>query len=159
MTPVDTQHTFPLVKTLVYLSAMSIACFASLIGLLGWVFNNPPAVSETVGLAVAVVWAASVLGVLPMGVLGPRGVMPTVCGYFFGTGLRLVICFGLFLFVRSKDLFPIEPMAVALVLTYLPLLFIETAVVGRYLWNKDSRPGGNLLVKQQSVTDGLGVAI
>lgn len=130
-------HPFPAVKTLACLTLAAIACLVGGIALLDMFFESADGVHRSMVLAVVVVWGVSMLAILPLKVLGPSGVLPTVWGYFIGSAVRIAICLGLFFAVKSQNYLPAEMMAAALVLTYLPLLFTEVAIVGQYLWSKD----------------------
>lgn len=89
-------------------------------------------------MASVLVWAATVATLLPLAILGPRGVMPTVFAYFAGVGARVIACLGgaLVLIVGAGK--PADAVLISLVAVYLPLMFIEVAIVGRYLWAKDA---------------------
>lgn len=135
-------HRFPVGKTMVCLSVTAIACLAGGLWLFGSLYGHESTVQRTVGLAVGSVWGASIVAVLPLTLLGPRGVLPTVCGYFIGMGVRLSVCIGVFVWVKVAGRLPPEPMALALGLAYLPLLGTEMILVGKYLWAKDFYPYG-----------------
>ena len=115
---------------------------AALYGVLAWAI---PAICGREGGALAgvsamagVVTFSLVLSILPVGVLGRLGVMPTVYAYFLGAAARFVICLAAgFLLVKAQGL-PAVPVMLTLAIMYLPLLFIESALVGRYLWKKDA---------------------
>lgn len=87
-------------------------------------------------LALAVV-ASGMLSLLPVGLLGSRGLMPAVWGYFAGSGVRLAACLGAGWWAVSRWHWPGQPVAIVLAVVYLPLLLAEAALVGRYLWQKD----------------------
>lgn len=119
-----------------------LATAAVLYGVLAWaipaVYGRESGAPAGVGAMAGVVTFSLVLSVLPVGVLGRLGVMPTVYAYFLGAAARFVICIaGGFLLVKAQGL-PAAPVMLTLAIMYVPLLFIESALVGRYLWKKDS---------------------
>jgi len=87
-------------------------------------------------------WVALLVGLAPIAWMGPRGVMPAITGYFIGMGARLVVCaaaaiVGIFLLD-----YPINPLLLTIAGIYIPLMFVEAALVGRYLWRLDAPTGG-----------------
>ncbi len=125
---------------------------ASLLGttaglfLLGWwafprLFADAEAARACLLLGAGTVGLLAVLGVAPLAVMGPLGSMPTVYAWFIGTGIRMVgVVLALAVGVKLLDLPPL-PLVTAIMGIYLPLLAIEAAVAGHYLWIKD-RSGG-----------------
>jgi hypothetical protein len=99
-----------------------------------------PAVAPMIVATAAGVFALSLLGLLPVVLLGPRGVMPTVAGYFVGMFIRLPAALGAYLWVELAGTIPADPVLHTLAPTYVLLLFVEVAFVGRYLWAKDDLP-------------------
>ena len=143
MNNVNHQPGFPLALSAVCLTATAAVCFAVAWGVIATLYGDIPEATTTVYLIGVVVWSASILGVIPVALLGKQGVMATVGGYFTGMFIRLALCLGLCMAVVSRDLLPVGPMAVVLAMMYVPLLFVETALVGRYLWAKDFLDGGD----------------
>ena len=134
-------HNFPIGKTAVLLTALAAGAWVVLDKPIGSIYGGGTDVHAAVRMGVVLAWASAVAGVLPVGVLGPSGVMPTVWGYFMGMGLRGSACFAALGWTKWQGgPWPIEPLSVAVVATYVPLLFVEAAIVGRYLWAKDFRP-------------------
>ncbi len=102
------------------------------------IYGHGPDVARVAPSAAVLVWGTSVLAVLPVGVLGSAGVLATVWGYFIGAGVRLLSCMGVYWWLTTEPSpLPARPLAVALGVTYVWLLFVEMAMVGRYLWAKD----------------------
>jgi len=132
-------HSFPIGKTAVFLTTVAVGSWAVLAGPIGSIYGGGADVHEAVRLGVMLAWVSAVVGVLPVSVTGPSGVMPTVWGYFIGMGLRGSVCFGALVWARWHGRWPVEPLSVAVAATYVPLLFVEAAIVGRYLWTKDFR--------------------
>lgn len=119
------------------MTATAGLCFAVAWGGVTARYPDTPGALKAACLAGAVVWGASLVGVTPVALLGKRGVMATAAGYFVGMGIRLPACLGLYMVVSSRGLWPAGPVALVLGLMYAPLLFVEAALVGRYLWAKD----------------------
>lgn len=104
--------------------------------------HDEQAASPAVWPMVTLGWVTAMVSLLPVALLGPLGVMATVVGWFVGTAARVVITLGLaWWLVRQMDLSS-EAATWALMIVYLPLLFTEAGLVGRYLWMKDSLPRG-----------------
>jgi hypothetical protein len=123
-------------------AALILSGAAALILLVSWLvirglFSGDRMLFTTLFYGGGTVWAAAILGILPIAVLGPRGVMPAVCGYFIGTGVRLILVMALAMAAVHSGWLPGRPMAMVLSVFYLPLLGIEVSLVGRYLWQKD----------------------
>lgn len=96
-----------------------------------------------VGPVVLLVVVSATLGLLPIYLLGPLGVMPTIYAYFGGAAVRFALSLlGLVWMVKALSL-PAGIAAVVMVAAYLPLLAVESALAGRYLWLKDSLPPSN----------------
>ncbi|MBI1337489.1 MAG: hypothetical protein GC164_11060 [Phycisphaera sp.] len=158
MTPSTTptpQPTFALARAIGWLTLTAGACCAIAWGILSNTYTpaqGQPAVAALVsGVAVLVV-LTSLLALLPVYLLGPMGVMPTVAGYFMGMGLRMVLCLGSFLVARYTTKLPMQPIALTMAVMYVPLLFVEVSLVGRYLWAKDFLIADNKTVGQSSPT-------
>ena len=83
------------------------------------------------------VWFVFVVALIPVAVCGTLGVMPTVYAYFVGMAIRLTICLGTYLVAVTSQFLPAHPVATTFVIFYVPLLFVEVGVAGRYLWSKD----------------------
>jgi hypothetical protein len=123
-------------------AALILSGAAALILLASWLvirslFSGDRMLLTTLFYGAGAVWVAALLGIVPIAILGPRGVMPAVCAYFIGTGLRLVLVMGLAMVAVHSGSLPGRPMAIVLSAFYLPLLAIEVGLVGRYLWQKD----------------------
>ena len=43
-------------------------------------------------LAALTVWVSALIGIVPVALLQPRGLMPAVHGYFIGAAIRVVVC-------------------------------------------------------------------
>ena len=109
-------------------------------GLLALAAEGAPA-RVAVAVTTSALWAMALLALVPVVLMGPRGVMPAVIGCFLGMGLRLLGALGLSLVLLFKTNLPTGPVVRTLILIYLPLLFVEVAFVGRYLWQKDTLAG------------------
>lgn len=137
MNPAGQPHRFPARLTLACLTPAAVAA-GLLAGLvLPMIYGRDPLVGQAVLVMSAAAWASAMLGVLPVALLGPHGVMPTVYGYFIGAALRIVLSLAAGVVAVRVLALPMEPVALTLVGVYLPLLFIEAGIVGRYLWQKD----------------------
>lgn len=151
-------HPFPLVRMLLALTGVALLAAAPA-ALIAAGFDHGPG-SMRAALTMAVIsWGVSVTSMLPVAVLGPLGVMPTIFAYFGGATMRLML--SLAAAVAAVKFAALPPLAVGLSLTvmYLPLLFVEAGFVGRYLWAKDflppREPGSSAVVDLKSPADRL----
>jgi len=128
---------FPLTQAVISLTGVAWVGFMLMWWATSPVYTHTPGAEQAVFLAACVAWGTAIAGVIPVAWLGPLGVLPTVWGYFIGMSLRLTVCLGVYIYVSLHGQLPVYPMAVTLGVLYVPLLFTETAIVGRYLWNKD----------------------
>jgi hypothetical protein len=97
-----------------------------------------PQVAASVYAMTLVAWLISLIGLLPVVLLGPLGVMQTVWGYFLGSALRVMLGLAGWYLVSTSQQLPADMTGLALVAAYLPLLFVEVGFVARYLWDKDA---------------------
>ena len=88
-------------------------------------------------LALRVVWLAAVIALIPVAWLSPRGVMPTVYGYFIGMGARLVLCLVAANIAVHAFGMPGPPLGVSLGVLYMSLLLVEVVFVARHLCRAD----------------------
>lgn len=140
------QPAFPIAKVMVCVTLAAILCLMATAWLVGTVYGRTPDVVPVACAAAALVWSSLILAVVPVAVLGPAGVLPAVWGYFIGSALRLLICLVSFgLLTKWTGLLPGKPMAIAMVMMYVPLLFVEATLIGRYVWAKDFLPTGEAL--------------
>lgn len=130
-------HPFPTAKALAALTFAGLLVAAVIL----WAVSqlrpgDTQAINASAIMCVVGILAAWV-GVSPVIVAGPWGVMPTIFAYFIGTALRVALC--LAAAMMAVGVFKMDDMivGVTLVALYLPLLFIEAGIVARYLWMKD----------------------
>ena len=142
------QPPFPFGRAALLLTAVAGLILAGAWLTVGLLHPGARILQATVLCGGGVVWIASLLGMTPVALLGRRGVMPTVYGYFLGMGVRLVLVMGAAMALVHSGRLPGRPMALVLAIFYLPLLLAEVSLVGRYLWHKDflapagtTRPG------------------
>ncbi len=136
---------FPIVTTLVLLTLIALVVGWLLTLLMPMFFAPPTASLQTelhriIYLSTGIVWLAAMLSLLPLFMLAPRGLMPTVTGYFIGSGVRLLLCLGAAVYLCLFNQQPALPTGLAMVAVYVPLLFVESALVGRYLIQLDKSP-------------------
>ncbi len=70
--------------------------------------------------------------------------MPAVYGYFIGMAARLTVCLIAANIANHVYGIPGSPMAATLGILYMPLLMVEVAFVGRYVWLKDKLRHGEV---------------
>ncbi len=135
-TRTDNSPAFASSRVLALLVGVAWLAWALLRVLLPQAFGG--AVTRAVDVAALAAGGGAVVGLLPVAAMARGGVMSTVWGYFMGAVGRAVIALATLVLASRQDV-AIEPMAVALVLIYLPLLGLEAGFVGRYLWRLDDR--------------------
>ena len=134
MTALSRQDAFPLLPAALALAGASLLGLSGLYLAAAWLAS--PDAGRAVLLTGGVVSLAALLGLGPVALLGPAGVMPTAAGHFAGAVVRFIA--GLAALVLGLGQLHLPAAGLVLGLTiYLPLLLIETALVGRYLWRKD----------------------
>ncbi len=90
-----------------------------------------------------IIWLLTVITLLPVGLVGSRGVMPTVYAWFGGMAVRLPAALVASIAMQRFYELPVNAVFASLAVYYLPLVMIEAGLVGRYLWRKDALKGGS----------------
>ena len=131
------QSVFPLLSSVVYLTILA----AVLICILHFVMRVALQPSAGSGEAVLwmgmICWVTGLLGLLPVALAGSRTVLSTVRAYFTGAVLRVLLSLlAVLLFVKGMGL-PPAPVVVTLMVIYLPMLYLETFIVVRYIKGND----------------------
>jgi len=140
MTEDSLQPAFPIARAVAWMLGVAALAVAAAYGLAVMMWpGDATALRAAVGLA-GFAAVAGVLSVLPVGMFGSFGVMATVKAWFLGMFVRLGLCMAAGWLATLKLEMPGPAVAVGLACGYLPTLFVETALVGRYLWAKDSLP-------------------
>jgi hypothetical protein len=81
-------------------------------------------------------WTTAMLTFAIIGFVAPMGLMPTVYGWFGAMFLRMAICMAGAWIAKLQYQVSGKPLAASLAAFYLPLLLVELAWVGRFLWRK-----------------------
>jgi hypothetical protein len=131
------QLAFPTVRALAALTAAALIAGAAAWVALPLAFGHSPAVGHAVLFAVTLVWLAAVIALIPVAWLSPRGVMPTVYGYFIGMGARLVLCLVAANIAVHAFGLPGPPLGLSLGVLYMSLLLVEVVFVARHLCRAD----------------------
>lgn len=79
-------------------------------------------------------WTTAMLTFAIIGFVAPMGLMPTVYGWFGAMFLRMAICMAGAWVAKLQYQVSGKPLAASLAAFYLPLLLVELAWVGRFLW-------------------------
>ncbi|MFP4145811.1 MAG: hypothetical protein ACLFV3_11785 [Phycisphaeraceae bacterium] len=127
---------FPVGRTLASLILVGAAGLAGLTGIAHGVWEDPAA-WRAVLLVGGTSCFAALVSLAPVAGLARRGVMPTMVGYFAGAAGRVLICLAVVLLAVGLWEMPAAAAVLGLSL-YLPLLLIEVAWIGRYLWSLDA---------------------
>jgi hypothetical protein len=137
MQPNDSKPTFPLIRSAVILSALVAAMAAVLMAILPVFAAEPEAARSAVLMMAAAVWLSAIAGLLPAARFGPRGLWPAVYAWFAGAALRILICLAALVWLIKQQHLPAGPVTITLLVTYLPMLFVETGQVVRFICNSD----------------------
>lgn len=131
---------FPLVRTLLTMTAWAAVMAAVELWLVATLFPAAPGAKQAVLMMATVVWASGLLSVMPVWRAGGMGPLVIVRAFFKGSGLRILICLAAMVVAIKGYALPPGPVVVALMGTYLPVLFAETAIVVRYVKTRDAVP-------------------
>lgn len=125
--------TFPIARTGALLTLAAALAAGGL-----WLIGLPADVVLTMG---AIVWLSALLGVMPVAVYGPRGLMPALFAYYAGAGVRILLCLAAVVVLIKRLAMPAGPVVVTLMTTYLLLLFVEVKQVMRFIRISDLPTG------------------
>lgn len=131
---VPPQHTLPTGRIMAMLLGVAVLMWMGLRVVMPRLFA-PDAVHAT-DVAALAAGGGALVGLLPVSAMARGGVMPTVWGYFMGAAGRALVALVALVVARQRGIH-VEPMAVAMMTIYLPLLAIEAGYVGYYLWRLD----------------------
>lgn len=137
MTTATSPARFPLLPCVAALTCAAVVVWLGARPVVGFLAQPDARLSDTVLIMTLIAWLTSIVGLLPVLLLGPLGVLPTVWGYFAGAGLRVVLCLISWYYAVSVFGLPSDSTGLALVAAYVPLLFVEVGFVAHYLWQKD----------------------
>jgi len=131
------QSGVPIVQVVVSLTAVAVLMvWATLLLASRW--ESDGVLKSAILFAGIVSWGAALIGLLPVAMVGLGSAEATVRAYFVGMGGRWLFCALGGLFGALVLDLSVEPMLLGLVGFYVPLLFVEAALVGRCLWLQDS---------------------
>jgi len=119
--------------TLAWGASLGAACGLMSIGASGGLHAQ---VQEVLSIAV-ILWVAAIVGLVPVAMLGPWGVLPTVWGYFLGSGARALITLIGYGVLKVSGHLSSDTVVLAMVSIYVVLLFVEVGYISHYLWHKD----------------------
>jgi len=133
----DAHLKFPLGLTA---GAMTLAALLS--GAVAWALvpllvAGDPLTDRSVFYGIVFSWLAVVGSLLPVVATQRLGLMAMVHGYFLGTAGRFVFALAVITAFHLLDVASAGPMALTVVLCYLPMLAIEAGMVARHLWQLD----------------------
>lgn len=118
------------------LSAAAVGIFVALRLAFAYFAPDLERADVAINAAAIVVWISTLLSILPVAAAWRAGLMPIVYAYFVGASVRIVLVLvATAAALKLADL-PELPWVATLFAIYLPLLFIEVGLVGKYLWNK-----------------------
>lgn len=142
MTLSNPHSRFPILSTLLLLTLVTLLTAGLMYFLLPMLFENVmPAYMDQLDPIITrsalIVLFAAVLSAIPLFLRAHRGVMATVSAYFIGSGIRLVLCLGAAVYLCLFRNQPAIPTGLTMVMLYVPLLLLESALVGRYLFQLD----------------------
>ncbi len=138
-----TKHPFPLLRCILALTGVAlvagILCSFGVPAVLKMVVGAEGDVGSAKECAVAavVVWVGGMLGVVPVSLFGPLGVMATVRGWFMGTGLKLVLSLAAAVGLIKAGGYSVNSVMLTLAFMYLAMLPASMFFVLNYLRAKD----------------------
>jgi len=125
---------FPIWRAVFALSAAACVILVAASWAVAVMFGEGPDNTRAVGVAAVVAWGSSLIGIIPVAIFYERGLLAAVQGYFLGMGARVIICVGTTAVAVGVWRFPGGVWATTLLSMYLPLLFIEVAIIGHRVW-------------------------
>ena len=129
-------RTFRFATIATVLTLASVLLLATVWWVIPIFFKRGVECHRAIAWAALVVWASSLVGIVPVALLHRRGLLPTVHGYFLGAAIRVVVCILATVIAVRSDRVPAGPWVTTLLGMYLPLLFLEVALVGRSIWDR-----------------------
>lgn len=130
------KNIFPFAHTAAALSAVAVTISGLLLVALPR-FSDEPGVTTATALMATVVWCSGLIGAIPLATGKPRSVLAIVRAYFVGAAARILICLVALAVMRKMFDLPAAALVVTLMLLYLPMLFVETRIVVRYIKTTD----------------------
>ena len=128
---------FPLLSSVGYLSILAAAIICVMYFVAPATFQPSDGIEEAVLWMGMIAWLAGLLGLLPVALAGSRTVLSTVRAYFTGAMIRVLLSLlAVLMFVKGMGL-PPAPVVVTLMVIYLPMLYLETFMVVRYIKGND----------------------
>ena len=82
-------------------------------------------------------WVAVIASIHPISVTAKAGATMAAAGALVGMAIRLTIAIAFIVVASFTDKLAVQPVALAIVIAYLAMLAVETAVVGRFVWQLD----------------------
>ena len=137
MKPDAGQHAFPTAVALLALTVAAVVCGAASFAVIAWSVDLATARS-TAPFATIVVWAGTVLAVVPVALLGPRGVSQAIVAYMAGMIGRMLFCLAAALVAVGLLELAAAPTLLSMVAVYMVLLLVDVTLIGRYLSGEDS---------------------
>lgn len=137
MTDTEDQPAFPLTRAAWQISLAMIVLAGAGAWIAGQLIQTPGAVPG-VAAAAAVVWFATMLGLVGILPFARRGAYPLAMAQVVGVGVRVLGCIGgAAAMVRVFDL-PAEVLMPAMAIMYPPVLMLESVLVVRYILELDA---------------------
>jgi len=140
--------TFPVWGSVMVLSVIALAASAMVWPMALAIFGSEGQVHQAIAYAAITAWVAMLIGLAPVAAMRSRGDKAMTKGYFVGAGIRTSVCVAMTVGSIQLGGLPVGPWATALMGVYIPLLFVEAAIVGRYMWRRNEAGSfhGNKLV-------------
>lgn len=141
---------FPLLVVLACLTAVTLVATPALAWLGPRLFATAGDEAQRAVLVGAVTaFGATALSLVPVAIMAPHGMGPLVGAYFGGALVRLFGCVAVVALAVTVWELPAGPLVLGLGL-YVPLLLIETGLIGRHLWRKDDAAHGSAKTTTES---------
>ncbi|MEX0653184.1 MAG: hypothetical protein WD534_10355 [Phycisphaeraceae bacterium] len=126
---------FPLMSVLAWMTGVAGVIGGGLVWLAPQMFASEDA-QRAVMVGGLTAYGVMVVSLVPVALLASWGMMAIVAAYFAGAGLRIVGCLAVVAAALVWWELPAGPLVLGLGL-YVPLLLLETGLIGRHLWRKD----------------------
>ncbi|MEX2213322.1 MAG: hypothetical protein WD768_04300 [Phycisphaeraceae bacterium] len=138
---------FPLRRSMLIVTIIIAAMLALELWLVPKLFGYPTGGTQAVLLMVALVWVTGMISLLPVARSGAKGPLGVVKAFFIGMGVRVLAAVLMLAFAIKSLHLPPGPVAVSLMMTYLPVLFVETRLIVGYVKQVPVPPFGGTKAK------------
>lgn len=130
-----------LARVMVWVTVCALALWALISAVVSAAGRPVEGAQVAVVTMVGVVWVSTLLSLVPVAAVWRRGVVAAVSGYFVGAAMRFAMCLVAAVLAVKVWAMPAAIVMITLAAAYLPLLFLEVAILTKQLWRLDGRGG------------------